>query len=213
MKKIIILSVLILSFLQISAKQYKASFFGMRSDGITDNTSSLQKALDWISTNHPGDTLTLWVGRYVTGSVHMRSNVNIQLMEGAVLVSSEFPYNYSQVENISSLIICENIENFSIFGKGVIDGNAGALQKEYENQKNKNLISEKEFSLIFLKDCKNVNFQGIIMQNMLDGAVVMKKSESIDINTVTFFKSVNSKKSLNCIECYRVNVQNCFTEE
>lgn len=48
MKKYIIL-IMSLSFLtQLSAKEYLASLFGIRSDGNTLNTSSIQKAVNFI---------------------------------------------------------------------------------------------------------------------------------------------------------------------
>ena len=41
---------------------YNASLFGIRSDGVTMNTRSIQFAIDWIS-NQGGGTLRFWVGR------------------------------------------------------------------------------------------------------------------------------------------------------
>ena len=38
-----------------SAKEYKASLFGVKSDGITNNTRSIQKAVDFISENGGGE--------------------------------------------------------------------------------------------------------------------------------------------------------------
>lgn len=35
----------------VSAKEYKASLFGVKSDGTTNNTRSIQKAVDFISEN------------------------------------------------------------------------------------------------------------------------------------------------------------------
>ena len=53
---------------------YNASKFGIRSDGVTMNTRSIQFAIDWIA-EQGGGTLRFWVGRYFTGSIHMKSNV------------------------------------------------------------------------------------------------------------------------------------------
>ena len=72
---------------------YKASRFGCKSDGVTLNTSSIQRALDYIA-DQGGGTLVFEVGRYLTGSLHLPPNVNIQLNEGAILVGSSNPYDY-----------------------------------------------------------------------------------------------------------------------
>lgn len=64
MRKYIFLSLIVLNFIfTAQAKSWHASYFGIRSDGMTDNTASFQKALDWISSLHPGDTLDIRVGR------------------------------------------------------------------------------------------------------------------------------------------------------
>ena len=47
---------------------YNASKFGIRSDGVTMNTRSIQFAIDWIA-EQGGGTLRFWVGRYLTGSM------------------------------------------------------------------------------------------------------------------------------------------------
>ena len=46
-----------------------------------------------------GGRLVFTVGRYLTGSIHLKSNVTIHLGEGAVLVGSTNPYDYDMELN------------------------------------------------------------------------------------------------------------------
>ena len=63
------------------------------------------------------------VGRYLTGSIHLKSNVTIHLGEGAVLVGSTNPYDYDMELNAwYGLILANKQDNIGITGKGVIDG-------------------------------------------------------------------------------------------
>src|ERR1700750_2642263 len=94
-KKIILVSVLVMKLGQISAKDYPASLFGINSDGITLNTRSIQAAIDYISVNG-GGRLVFYVGRYLSGSIHLKSNVTLQLEEGAVLIGSLNPFDYDK---------------------------------------------------------------------------------------------------------------------
>ena len=71
----------------VSAKEYKAALFGVKSDGTTNNTRSIQKAVDFISENGGGE-LAFYVGRYLTGTIHLKSNVTIVIKEGAALMAS-----------------------------------------------------------------------------------------------------------------------------
>ncbi len=72
------------------AKDYTASLFGIYSDGVTLSTRSIQYAIDYIHKNG-GGRLVFYVRRYLTGSIHLKSNVTLQLEEGAVLLGSLNP--------------------------------------------------------------------------------------------------------------------------
>src|SRR5689334_9550610 len=81
--------------LAAQAKDYRASLFGIYNDGVTLNTRSIQYAIDYIHQNG-GGRLVFFVGRYVTGSIHLKSNVTLHLEEGAVLVGSLNPWDYDR---------------------------------------------------------------------------------------------------------------------
>ena len=122
-------------FLAQEAKPvYNASKFGIRSDGVTMNTRSIQKAIDWIA-EQGGGTLRFWVGRYLTGSIHLKSNVTIELMEGAILVGSTNPWDYDRLvaTNDHALVMAEGVENIRLIGVyssgGCIDGQGRELGK------------------------------------------------------------------------------------
>ena len=156
----------------LSAKDYKASLFGVKSDGIVTNTGSIQYAIDYISENGGGN-LVFYVGRYITGSIQLKSNVKIKLMEGAVLVGSPSVYDYKGEKNNMALIIAENQENIGISGKGVIQGRGASLLTLVANQIKKGYCSSQEApALISMKECSNINIEGVIM---LDGSGTVQK--------------------------------------
>ncbi len=97
-----------------------ASQFGVRSNGTTLNTRSIQAAIDYLA-EQGGGTLIFSVGRYLTGSLHLRSNVDIELREGAILVGSPNLYDYDAYAGKNALIIAEKVKNCRIFGLGVIE--------------------------------------------------------------------------------------------
>src|SRR6476620_6416678 len=109
-----------LQFLQASSKDYPASLFGIYSDGVTLNTRSIQFAIDYIN-QQGGGRLVFDVGRYLTGSIHLKTNVTIHLLEGAVLLGALNPLDYDR-EGFTALILCHDQQNIGITGKGVIDG-------------------------------------------------------------------------------------------
>src|SRR5690554_5586558 len=87
-KGLLLFLLLILSTVSTYAQHtYNASFFGIKSNGTTLNTTAIQKAIDYISEQGGGE-LNFYVGRYLTGTIELKSNVTLILHEGAVLVGS-----------------------------------------------------------------------------------------------------------------------------
>ena len=95
------------------ATLYKASLFGCKSNGTTLNTTSIQRAIDHIA-SQGGGTLVFEVGRYLTGSIHLRPGVNIQLNEGAILVASPNIHDYDTADGVPTLIIGAHDEGHSL---------------------------------------------------------------------------------------------------
>ncbi|HNY58327.1 MAG TPA: glycoside hydrolase, partial [Bacteroidales bacterium] len=81
---ILLLAALVAVSFPLHSKDYNASMFGAKSNGTTLNTNSIQKGIDYISENG-GGRLVFYVGRYLTGSIYLKSNVTIHLEEGAIL--------------------------------------------------------------------------------------------------------------------------------
>jgi len=119
--KFSLILLLIISSTVLWAKDYPASLFGICSDGVTLNTRSIQYAINFIS-EKGGGTLEFSVGRYVTGSIHMKSGITIRLKEGAILVGSLNPLDYETVNGTTAMIFAIEEQHIAIIGKGGIDG-------------------------------------------------------------------------------------------
>ena len=101
--------------------------FGAVGDGKTLNTESLQKAVDAVF-EAGGGTLLVPAGVYMTGTVELKSNVNLHLDNGAVLLGSPNLDHYRRYSNGTQLgiLYAQEAENISITGFGTIDGNGRA---------------------------------------------------------------------------------------
>src|SRR6266513_2005534 len=117
-KKYIVGLILCFQFLQSSAKDYPVSLFGISSDGLTLNTRSIQFAIDYIH-QQGGGRLIFDVGRFLTGSIHLKSDVTLHLLEGAVLLVVLNPFDYDR-NGFTALILSDNQQSIAITGKGVI---------------------------------------------------------------------------------------------
>lgn len=136
MKRIIAITLGIMIAMQSFAVDYMATVWGAKSDGITDNTGSIQKAIDFIS-EHGGGTLSIYVGRYVTGAIELKSNVTLYLGEGCVLVA---PTNIYAYKGAPALIWAKDCQNVAVTGKGVIECRHKGLEANISAQQAKGYI-------------------------------------------------------------------------
>jgi hypothetical protein len=110
--------------------------YGAAGDDATLDTHAINAAIDACSAHGRG-TVRLPPGVYLTGSVHMKSNVSLKLEAGAILRATtdmtqydpreENPWSEYQDGSHSyfhrSLIWGEDLQNVAILGPGLIDGN------------------------------------------------------------------------------------------
>lgn len=108
--------------------------FGGLGDGYTLNTQSFSKAIDTLS-KRGGGTLVVPAGVWFTGPIELKSNINLHLNKGALILFSPDFNLYPLVNTIfegletrrcQSPISARNAENVAITGEGSIDGSGEA---------------------------------------------------------------------------------------
>ena len=116
---------------------FDVTTFGARGDGKMQSREAINKAIE-AAAAAGGGTVEFPAGVWVTGSIHLRSNVTLQLDRGAVIEASTDPATYDAPEPNqwdkyqdaghshfhNSLIWGENLENIAIVGGGRISGKA-----------------------------------------------------------------------------------------
>jgi polygalacturonase len=94
--------------------------FGARGDGVTLNTSFIQAAID-SATAMGGGVVVIPRGKFLSGTLVLKSNVTLELRGGATILGSLNSADYHHL----AFILAEKQENISITGKGTIDGQGG----------------------------------------------------------------------------------------
>lgn len=185
MKKAIIIILSALISLQSFATDYMATVWGVKSDGTTDNTASIQRAIDHISANG-GGTLTFYVGRYLSGAIQLKDNVTIRFAEGAVLVASTNIYAY---KGAPALIWAKDAENVAVTGNGVIEGRAAALEANIADQKAKGHVADVTVpALISMENCKNSKVEDIKLWDSAAPKALVAGSE-VSVSGVYVYKN------------------------
>jgi len=117
---------------------YDVRAFGAVADGKTKNTAAIRKAIAAASAAG-GGTIYLGGGTYLSGPIHLASNITLYVDAGAVLKFSDDFADYlpmvrsrwegTEVVNFSPLIYADRAENVAIVGRGTIDGQGAAWWK------------------------------------------------------------------------------------
>ncbi len=113
---------LLLLFLCIAFNSI-ANVYNIKDYGATKgqlSTESIQKAVDECFAKGGGVVLVP-AGRFITGTIELRSHVNLHLQEGAVLEGSKNLEDYTSSFRRHGIIYCLNAQQVSITGQGIID--------------------------------------------------------------------------------------------
>lgn len=114
-------------------REFAITDYGAVNDGEKLCSRALADAIQNYS-RAGGGSVIVPKGRFLTGAVHLQSNVNLHLEEGATLAfsqdSKEYPLVFTRFEgtecmNYSPFIYAFEKTNIGITGKGVLDGQAG----------------------------------------------------------------------------------------
>ena len=221
-KNFLVILILCLASLTVSAKDYSASYFNIRSDGMTLNTRSIQFALDYIKMNG-GGRLVFHVGRYLTGTIHMRSDVIIQLEEGAVLLGSLNPFDYESRSNpfMTAMIFADSVQNIGITGKGMIDGQGKQVAMNYVDVIDKGLIKDKFRSgrpevetrpmIIYFRGCTNILIRNIMLKNSASWNQTYDQCKNVTVDSITVDnKDFWNEDGVDIIDCDNASVTNSF---
>jgi hypothetical protein len=220
-KKIFIVVIVCLQSLQGSTKDYPASLFGIYSDGVTLNTRSIQFAIDYIQ-QQGGGRLVFDVGRFLTGSIHLKSNVTLHLLEGAVLLGALNPMDYDR-KGLTALILSHDQQNIAITGIGVIDGQGREVARNVVELVHKGLIKDAFRNdrpevpirpmLIYFRSCKNIRISGVTMRNAAAWVQTYDQCKNLRIDSITVdSRAFWNNDGIDIVDCDSVAITNSYID-
>lgn len=190
--------------------------YGAVGDSLTDCKPAFDKAIEAIKESG-GGKIVVPAGKYLlNGPIHLISNLELHLAEGASLHFGSNPANYLPVVktswegtflyNYSPFIYAYNCSNIAITGKGTIDGEASKTwatwrEKQQKDQQlsrdmNHNSVPVKERifgeghflrpQLIQFYDCNTIKVEGVKIEDSPFWCVHLLQCENAVIRGVRY---------------------------
>lgn len=116
---------------KIPDREYNVKDFGALNGGTKSNTKAINAAIAKANAEGGGKVI-IPAGIWLTGPIELKSNIDLHLENGAVLLfdknEEEYPLYMSDFEGMECIrakspITAENVSNIAITGTGTIDGN------------------------------------------------------------------------------------------
>jgi len=163
--------------------------YGATGDGKTLDTPAIDKAMDACAATGGGQVL-LPPGKYLSGTVHLKSHVTLFLEAGAVLVGTTKLDKYQHPTPPAfmpeakwgkwhrALILGDGLENIAIAGHGVIDGN-----KVFDPTGEERMRGPHTFVFV---NCRKVTVRDVSFVDSANYAIFFMVSDHVDIRNVKF---------------------------
>jgi len=194
-------------------KEFNILDFGAVNDTTMLSTSAIQKAISLCSKKGGGKVIVP-AGRFVTGTLNLKSNVEFHVAKGAELLASTELSDYSTdnqgaVEAPAfnkTLLYAESSQNIKITGEGVINGRG---YKAYFPVKVNGNLAERPMLMRFV-ECKNLNFKDITFKNSASWCTHLVSCDSITVKNVTIDSRANvNNDGFDLDGCNNIIIEEC----
>jgi len=191
--------------------------YGATGDGSTLDTGAINKAID-AAAAAGGGTVLFPAGNYLSYSIHLKSNIVLQLDQGATVIAADTPsdgssgydaaepnqfdmyqdFGHSHFHN--SLIWGDGIENIAIVGTGRIWGKGLSRGQGAQNPG----VGNKS---IGLRNCRNILLRDF---SIFHGGHFGILATGVDNLTIDNLKIDTNRDGMDVDACRNVRISNCY---
>lgn len=211
------------STLVLVSQSYNILDFGAVADGKTLNTNFIQTAIN-SAHNRGGGQVVIPAGTFLSGSLILKSNVELHVSEGGRLLGSTDPEDYIVLNRWKALIMADHQNNIAITGPGEIDGQGRALALHIDSLFYTGEIDSAHYSfaekrpkwylrpqLIEFVDSKNIIVKDVTLKNAACWVQTHDRCENIVIDNVrTESDAYWNNDGIDIQDCRNVRITNCY---
>ncbi|WP_198171461.1 sialate O-acetylesterase [Mucilaginibacter aquatilis] len=182
------------------------SYGAVESESI-DNAKAIQKAIDVCASKGGGNVLVP-DGKFLSGTIFLKSNVTLFLSPLAVLKGSTkmLDYNASNALERRGFICAVKQHNIGITGTGSVNGQGEA--DTFYSADMKNGLPGRPNCIVF-NDCTNVTLKDFTLRNSAHWSIDIKNCDSIKAESIKVFsKVVANNDGIDLTDCHTATILN-----
>ena len=203
---------------------YDVRAFGAKGDGAAKDTAAIQAAIDAASAAGGGE-VRVPAGRYVTGTLYLRSHVDLNVCAGATIEASTDPADYnpwdvcpqnsrSVAENHEGghLILCVEQTDVTLRGAGTITGNGAHFMTEgfdrsrigarsgtnaFGGHNPQDAIKWRPAQMLWFCECRRVRLEGLHLLDSPYWTVLLHGCEDVAVHGLFIRSSRVNPRTMN----------------
>ena len=175
--------------------------------GERSNTAMLQKAIDELPA---GGTLYFPPGRYLTGSLKLKSHMTLYVDRGAIIKGNSIPDEHRFAGGYYlHFLYGADLVNVSIRGQGTIDANGGEIRNAWQQKLEKRKVPGR---VLRVENIDNLEIRGVTFRDSYSWNVHLISCDNVIIDNVKVLSSMSHSNGdgLDLDGCVNVLVKDCF---
>ena len=159
----------------------------------------------------------------MSGSLVMKSGVELHLEKDAILIGTPSPYQYTKLNRWAGFILAHGQDTISITGEGTIDGNGREVALRLDSLFYAGKLDSSDYTfpemrpkwylrpqLIEFVNCKNVVIKGVTLKNAACWVLTQDRCVNVVINELTIDSDAYwNNDGIDIQDCRNVRVTNC----
>ena len=206
--------------------KFKITDYGVINDSTLIQTEKIQHVIDLAAQS--GGVVIIPKGTYLSGALFFKPKTHLYLEEDAVLKGSDdisnFPLTMTRMEGqtlryFAALINADNIDGFTLSGKGTVNGNGLRYWRSFWLRRAFNPqctnMDEMRPRLVYISNCKNVQISGVKLINSPFWTTHLYKCENVKLLNLYIFSpetpvKAPSTDAVDIDACSNVLIKNCY---
>jgi len=201
--------------------EYLITTFGAVADGKTNNAASIQKAIDKVSATGGGQVIVP-AGNFMTGTLFLKSGVDLHLDAGACLLGPHKQEEYTGTGSRPALIFAKDQKNITISGSGIIDGQGQELMLDIFKKLRSGVLNDDTIWLVkrpgvgralvlLFHSCTDIHVSGVTLKNASNWVQDYRECSNVIIDKITVQSTAYwNNDGLDITDCKDVRITNCF---